>query len=159
MSSLTSIGIQTSCMTILAGAREVAWGCFDGKIVIVHIREHMKRKEWLVHSEHLEALAICIRANFIISGSRDKTLKIWKIGIWELLDTLSEHSERITSIQVSPDEKRIFSASNDGVICVWNLKTKAWFRKINTDDQEKLQLVTLPGRSDELILSSCNGVI
>jgi len=57
---------------------------------------------------------------YIVSGSWDKTIKIWKN--FELLTTLEEHSNSITSVVIHEDKNEnmyIVSSSSDKTIKVW----------------------------------------
>ena len=60
----------------------------------------------------------------IVSGSRDKTLKIWDAhgGDRELL-TLKGHSGSVESVSFSPDGRRIVSGSSDETLKVWDAET------------------------------------
>ena len=55
----------------------------------------------------------------IISGSRDKTIKIWDANTGECLKTLEGHSSYVWSVAYSLDSKRIISGSADETIKIW----------------------------------------
>ncbi|HEY9675620.1 MAG TPA: hypothetical protein V6D11_29525 [Waterburya sp.] len=59
------------------------------------------------------------QGNTLISGSTDKTIKIWHPGSGELLQTLSEHTAGVTGVAISPDSRMIVSGSQDKTIKIW----------------------------------------
>lgn len=61
---------------------------------------------------------------FLISGSRDKTIKIWDVGIGLCLVTLVGHDNWVRQIMVHPGGKYILSASDDKTLRIWDIKNK-----------------------------------
>jgi WD40 repeat protein len=62
------------------------------------------------------------QGNTLISGSADKTLKIWHPGSGKLLHTLNEHKASVTSVAMSFDAYTIASGSQDKTIKIWRLE-------------------------------------
>jgi WD40 repeat protein len=56
----------------------------------------------------------------IVSGSDDKTLKVWNATTGQETLTLKGHTSRVNSVAFSPDGKRIVSASEDATLKVWD---------------------------------------
>jgi WD40 repeat protein len=56
-----------------------------------------------------------------VSGSRDKTLKVWDLESGHELATLTGHTDPVRSVAVTPDNCRIVSISDRSTIKVWNL--------------------------------------
>lgn len=55
-----------------------------------------------------------------MSGSRDKTIRVWEINNGIQIEELKGHLNEINSIDISRDKKFIVSGGNDIVIRVWN---------------------------------------
>jgi WD40 repeat protein len=55
----------------------------------------------------------------IVSGSKDKTLKLWDTS-GNFLDTLSGHQDDVTAVAFSPDGQTIVSGSKDKTLKLWN---------------------------------------
>jgi WD40 repeat protein len=53
------------------------------------------------HTEAVNSLALNIEGNRLVSGSADKTIKIWHPSSGELLHTLSGHSSAVTIVAMS----------------------------------------------------------
>ena len=48
-----------------------------------------------------------------MSGSEDKTVKLWNTNTGECIKTLSGHSDTVKSVNFSSDNKLIVSGSDD----------------------------------------------
>ncbi|MFN7769521.1 MAG: hypothetical protein ACK5UC_20165 [Planctomycetaceae bacterium] len=59
----------------------------------------------------------------IVSGSDDKTLKVWDAVTGQETLTLTGHTNRVFSVAYSPDGKRIVSGSYDKTLKVWDAAT------------------------------------
>ncbi|KAI7729646.1 hypothetical protein M8C21_025209 [Ambrosia artemisiifolia] len=57
----------------------------------------------------------------IVSGSWDKTVKIWNLSNCKVKATLSGHSGNVNSVAVSPDGSLCASGGKDGGILLWDL--------------------------------------
>lgn len=59
----------------------------------------------------------------ILSGSADKTVKIWNYETYELVQALRGHTETINSIVYIPYTRYIVSSGCDKNIKIWNYIT------------------------------------
>ncbi|MFZ1026494.1 MAG: hypothetical protein WAN66_09780 [Limnoraphis robusta] len=58
----------------------------------------------------------------MVSGSADKTIKVWNLETGELIRTLTGHRYWwVRSVSISNDSKTIVSGSDDNTIKVWNI--------------------------------------
>jgi WD40 repeat protein len=67
------------------------------------------------------AVACSPNGKKIISGSFDRTIKIWSIYEKSCLYTLSGHSSGVTSVAYSPCGYKIVSGSYDSSIKIWDV--------------------------------------
>ena len=74
------------------------------------------------HSGYVESVAYSPDGTKIISGSTDKTIKIWNANTGECLQTLEGHLDIIWSVAFSPDGTKIISGSDDTTIKIWGEK-------------------------------------
>ncbi|TBR58721.1 hypothetical protein B4U84_22795 [Westiellopsis prolifica IICB1] len=75
------------------------------------------------HSHIVTSLAMSSDRKILVSGSRDKTIKIWQLETGELLHTLKGHADGVYAIALSPDGQTIASGSADQTIKLWYLQT------------------------------------
>jgi WD40 repeat protein len=59
----------------------------------------------------------------LVSGSFDKTIKVWNLHTGELKRTLEGHSHEVYCVAISPDGQTFVSGSLDKTLKVWNLHT------------------------------------
>jgi len=98
-----------------------------------------------------------IPGNFLASGSRDKTIKIWETSTGQCIVTLVGHDNWVRALQFHPSGKYLISVSDDKSIKVWDLKQMKAIKTINdahphfvsTMDFHKNVLVT--GGVDDII--------
>ena len=75
------------------------------------------------HSGYVYSVAYSPDGTKIISGSYDKTIKIWDANTGECLKTLEGHSDWVNSVAYSPDGTKIISGSYDKTIKIWDANT------------------------------------
>lgn len=71
------------------------------------------------HARGVTAIAFSPNAKFLVSGSWDKTLKIWAMPNGEIKKTLVGHTEMISAVAFSPNSKIIASGSADKTVRLW----------------------------------------
>jgi WD40 repeat protein len=57
----------------------------------------------------------------VVSGSGDKTVRIWDAASGEQQLELKGHSDWVTSVAFSQDGKRVVSGSDDKTVRIWNI--------------------------------------
>ena len=59
----------------------------------------------------------------VVSGSEDKTVRIWDAVTGECEQTLEGHSSYVRSASFSPDGTKVVSGSNDQTVRIWDAVT------------------------------------
>jgi WD40 repeat protein len=75
------------------------------------------------HALYVNACAISPDDSFIVSASRDKTLKVWDVATGRERATLTGHTSGIRACAISPTSSFIVSASWDKTLKVWDAAT------------------------------------
>ncbi|OCH91831.1 WD40 repeat-like protein [Obba rivulosa] len=76
------------------------------------------------HSADVNSIAFSPDSKYIISGSDDKTVRVWDAETGRVLgDPFSGHKSAVLSVAVSPDGQHIISGSSDATIRVWDAAT------------------------------------
>ena len=90
-------------------------------------------------------LALQVSANRLVSGSKDKRLKLWVLPEGSLLQTAPTaggHSDAVASVAWDPHDRFVASAGADSKIIFWK-----------PDLTERLKTVTAPGAVNSIALS------
>jgi WD40 repeat protein len=77
------------------------------------------------HGDDVTTIAINPKQQIMVSGSRDKTVRVWTLTSGRCLNTFSGHTEGVTAVALTPDGEFAISASLDKSLRIWNLKNGA----------------------------------
>ena len=77
------------------------------------------------HGSVVGSVAFSPDGTRIVTGSWDKTARIWDAAAGSEVKTLRGHSEAVNWAAYSPDGKRILTASSDGTARLWDAATGA----------------------------------
>jgi WD40 repeat protein len=76
------------------------------------------------HTNIISCVAFSPDRKHIISGSYDKTIRIWDAQMGKAVGVpLQGHTDVVRSVAYSPDSKHFISGSYDKTIHIWNAKT------------------------------------
>ena len=75
------------------------------------------------HSKGVVDVAFSSNGKWVVSGSKDTTLKLWDVRTGEVLQTFSDHTSEIWSVAFSPDDKTVISGSGDNTLKLWDVGT------------------------------------
>jgi len=73
------------------------------------------------HMDFVNSVAFSPDGRYAVSGSRDKTLKLWDLAKGECLRTFVGHTKSVESIAISPDGRQALSGSYDKTLKLWDL--------------------------------------
>lgn len=84
----------------------------------------------------------------MVTGSRDKLVRIWESHTGKLLFTFEGHKDKVTSVALAEKEDWVASGSVDGTVRVWNIKSGGLLRHFK-DHRGPVQAVAFsPPRRD-----------
>mmetsp|Transcript_3720 Transcript_3720/g.3679 ORF Transcript_3720/g.3679 Transcript_3720/m.3679 type:complete len:418 (+) Transcript_3720:15-1268(+) len=98
----------------------LACGGLDERIRIFNMKDNVSLGELSTHTGGITCLEF-FEDSYLISGSDDNTLCIWRVHDWVCVHILGGHKSPITAISIHPSGKLILSACKDNVLKVWNL--------------------------------------
>lgn len=63
----------------------------------------------------------CLDSNYVVTGSRDKSAKLWELSTGREVRTFLGHDFSVTAMAFTPDGKTLVTGSNDKTIRFWNI--------------------------------------
>jgi WD40 repeat protein len=83
------------------------------------------------HTGSVRSVAVTPDGSWAVSGSRDRTLKVWDLERGSEIHTLAGHTSSVVSVAVTPDCRRAVSGSGDGDMKVWDLESGSEIHVLN----------------------------
>jgi WD40 repeat protein len=108
------------------------------------------------HLLRINSLAFSPDGEFLVSGSNDKTVKIWNLRDKKLIRTLSEHSGTVNCVAITPNGKTVISSGGGGVK-IWDLVTGELKNTLESDcDLVRCLAISLDGKT--LAYHDCSSI-
>ena len=89
-----------------------------------------------IHRDDVVSIDFSPNGNFLVSGSKDSTIKIWDLQGYTIIRSLKGHSSAISQVLYSPNGEFIASVSVDGTIIVWDMNERgSLYTELNYQQQ------------------------
>ncbi|GLC38825.1 hypothetical protein PLESTB_000711400 [Pleodorina starrii] len=75
------------------------------------------------HHKPVLAIATTPDSKYLVTGSADKTVRVWDVCTGYIMATLRGHTGEVSTVAVTPNGRRIVSSGADKVIFVWDFVT------------------------------------
>lgn len=102
-------------------------------IEIRNVQSHQTRGELLGHSDWPTCVAYSSDGNHLISGSLDKTVRIWESSTGAECALLEGHQESVVGVSFLPNSPKVVSIDKAGTVYVWNVISKSIERSWKVD--------------------------
>ncbi|WP_077920334.1 cytochrome D1 domain-containing protein [Spirosoma sp. 209] len=73
------------------------------------------------HTNHVFSVALSSDGRYALSGSYDKTVKLWEVETGREVRTFTGHADQVVSVALSPDGRYALSGSWDNTIKLWDI--------------------------------------
>ncbi len=87
----------------------------------LHAPRCMRRLEG--HTGPVSSVALTANGLWALSGSSDKTLRLWDLSSGKCLRTFESHTDEVTSVALGTDGRWALSGSSDKTLRLWDLST------------------------------------
>ena len=78
----------------------------------------------LGHTDYVRSVVVTYDNKYVVSGSEDKTLRVWNLEYECQEDVLQGHTGILHGSVITRDKKYCVSWSKDETVRVWNLQEK-----------------------------------
>jgi serine/threonine protein kinase len=75
------------------------------------------------HADSVLSVSICPDGRWVLSGSEDKTLRLWELATGQCVWTFEGHTSPVNSVSISPDGCWALSGGHDKTVRLWELAT------------------------------------
>lgn len=84
------------------------------------------------HKDSISCMAYYHSEGLLYTGSRDRTVKAWRVSDRKCVDSFVAHEDNVNSLLVNQDDGCLFSCSSDGSVKIW--------RRVYTEDSHTLTM-------------------
>ncbi|CAD8106202.1 unnamed protein product [Paramecium primaurelia] len=143
-----AIAIDNDCSTLVAGC--------DSKIKVYEFKQEIIKEIQTIneHNGWVFTLNFMKKSKQFISGSLDKTIRIWKQNennLWSSLQILNGHNEGITCLVLNINEDLIISGSYDKTIKFWIKKNEWLCQQTIRDHSDEIYGLSLNQQQNRII--------
>jgi WD40 repeat protein len=140
-----------------------AYGSADGNVHVIDLSTGGEQWSSPAADKHLISLAFSPDGGTLATGAgyRESAIRLWDVANGTQTRRLKGHHRGIGALLFSPDGKRLFSASTDLTIRVWDLTDTSQTprgRELRGHDEAVMRLALLPD-NQTLVSASEDGVV
>jgi WD40 repeat protein len=125
--------VRSEWVTITRGGKQVVKVGFEGKPEAA--AEAAARLPGLArrflgsHVDPINCVAVSRDGKRLLSGSRDRTVRLWDIPTGKEIRPFLGHMKALCSVALSPDGRHALSGSDDGTVRLWDVETGSEIRR------------------------------
>ena len=122
--------LSSHTWTLSHHGSSVAVGSEPGDISIINAITGSQSAVLSGHTKLVGCVVFSSDATLLVSGSWDKTVKLWDVQTGGAVKTWFGHTDRVVSVSISADCTTIASGSYDKTIRLWNVQTRECYHTI-----------------------------
>lgn len=126
---LENISGTANAMVFTGDGRTAFLASGDKTIRVMDVEGQRDGKRFIGHSAAVWAIDLSANEEWLVSGSADRSVRVWERKIFEEKIRFEGHDSTVTQVKFGPSGT-IFSAGMDGKLLAWERKNpKEYFRK------------------------------
>ena len=133
----------------------IAVGCYRGSITLLDKITGSQTAALSEHTDGVWCLTFSTDGTSLISGSSDKTIKLWDVQTGGVVKTFHGHTSSVCSVSMSGNGIMIASGSVDGTICLWDIQTGECHQIL--EQQGAVYYVKFPPNDSQCLISTSGG--
>jgi len=137
----------------------IAVGLTPGMIIILDAVTGVQMSVLSEHTDYVGSITFSVDGTLLVSGSYDKTIKLWDVQTGGVVKTFCGHTDQVCSVAISPDKSTIAPGSRDQTICLWNAQTGDFCHVINKQSSVVNFVYFIPSNPQLLISASSDNTI
>ncbi len=110
-------------LAVAAKKNTATLGLGEKVVAIVDLPSRKIAKQLRGHTDWLTSVAYHPREELVVTGSHDKTARIWNVRTGETVTRLVGHSDCVTDVAFSCSGEYVLTSSRDKTIRVWSVET------------------------------------
>jgi len=118
-----TVMLDSITTALLYHKNSIAVGSEPGHIIILNAITGSQAAVLSGHTGKVSSVKFSPDGTSLVSGSKDKTVKLWDTQTGGVVKTFSGHTAWVFSVSISADCITIASGSVDRTICLWNTQT------------------------------------
>jgi WD40 repeat protein len=100
----------------------LAIGDESGRIWLWDISSGEMVREYVGHSQFIQAIRFSADGRYLLSGSNDTTARLWDVASGETIRTFGGHGGEVRDVAISRDGSLVATAGDDRIARVWSLR-------------------------------------
>ncbi|XP_068102815.1 transducin beta-like protein 3 [Hyperolius riggenbachi] len=110
------------------------------------------------HDKDINSVTVSPNDKLIVSGSQDKTAKLWSAADLSLMGVFRGHKRGIWSVQFSPVDQVVATSSADGTLKLWGLQDFSCLKTFEGHDASVLKVIFV-SQGTQLLTSGSDGLL
>ena len=110
------------------------------------------------HESAVQAVAFSPNGPYLVSGSADRSVRLWNLNTLDLVRIYTRHPDFVTSVAVSPDGGLVASATLNGDIRIWSAASQRSYRRLRGHKDNVTSVAFSPDGST-LASASADGTV
>jgi WD40 repeat protein len=99
-----------------------SWDCIRlWDVSAISQQQQKPMRELRGHSKYINSVAFSGDGSQLVSGSDDKTVRLWSVASGKLLKTIEGHSDIVESVAFHPNGKQVASCSGRKTVRIWTV--------------------------------------